>query len=74
MHVTHIYHEGMAGMMVGQARLLDDLISLLELTPDLKTEGSILKRMTFTYPLGVEHGLYERFREAGALSIEDGGM
>ena len=28
-HVAHIYHEGGAGMMVGQAHLLDDVISLV---------------------------------------------
>jgi hypothetical protein len=28
-HVVHIEHEGLAGMTVGQAHLLDDLISLV---------------------------------------------
>jgi m7GpppX diphosphatase len=27
-HIVHIYHEGLAGMMVGQAHLLDDVVSL----------------------------------------------
>lgn len=30
-HVVHIEHEGLAGMNVGQAHLLDDLISLVSL-------------------------------------------
>ena len=29
MHVVHIAHEGLTGMFVGQAHLLDDLISLV---------------------------------------------
>lgn len=70
-HVVHIEHEGLAGMTVGQAHLLDDLISLVCL-PLLKTdqadaqlelsapspEPSIIAKMTYTYVLGVEHGLY----------------
>ena len=60
------------GMAVGQAHLLDDIISMvrviycllgssnarakLELDPD---DGpSIVERMTFTYGLGEQHGLY----------------
>jgi len=61
------------GMAVGQAHLLDDVISLvctfslgrlpplmpevqLELDPD---DGpSIMERMTLTYGLGENHGLY----------------
>lgn len=68
-HVVHIEHEGLAGMTVGQAHLLDDLISLvsfvcleradqqLELSAPAP-EPSIIAKMTFTYALGVEHGLY----------------
>jgi m7GpppX diphosphatase len=77
-HVVHIEHEGLAGMTVGQAHLLDDLISLvsprpaksacltddhqLELSPP-GPEPSIITRMTFTYALGVEHGLYAGLAE-----------
>ncbi|ORY22030.1 HIT-like domain-containing protein, partial [Naematelia encephala] len=57
-HVVHIEHEAMAGMTVGQAHLLDTLISLLELSPS-PPEKSILARMTFTYAIGVEHDLYK---------------
>jgi m7GpppX diphosphatase len=69
--VVHIDHEGLAGMTVGQAHLLDDLISLVSCTMrksgiqlimiqlELSPEGdSLLAKMTFTYALGVEHGLY----------------
>ncbi|ORX37150.1 HIT-like domain-containing protein [Kockovaella imperatae] len=52
-HVVHIDHENLSGMMVGQARLLEDIISL-----------SILQQMTLTYALGVEHGLYASFLAA----------
>jgi len=51
--------------MVGQAHLLDDIIDLLELSPPLP-EPSLLARMTFTYPLGVEHGLFE-----GLIKIQE---
>ncbi|WVQ84341.1 hypothetical protein IAT38_006493 [Cryptococcus sp. DSM 104549] len=64
-HVVHIYAEANAGMMVGQAHLLDDIISLLELSP---ADGpSILARKSFTYPLGVKHGLYQGMLDAGAI-------
>ncbi|KAG1885449.1 scavenger mRNA decapping enzyme [Suillus subluteus] len=56
-HIVHTGHVGLNGMVVGQAHLLDDIISLLELDSD---DGpSILERMTFTYGLGTEHGLYK---------------
>jgi m7GpppX diphosphatase len=83
---VHIVHAGLVGTMgstVGQAHLLDDLISLvrffaarrctaltaaqLELGPE---DGpSILERMTFTYGLGEEHGLYNALR--GAAEAEE---
>ncbi|KAG0707561.1 HIT-like domain-containing protein [Suillus ampliporus] len=56
-HIVHTGHVGLYGMAVGQSHLLDDIISLLELDSD---DGpSILERMTFTYGLGTEHGLYK---------------
>ncbi|KAG2044480.1 scavenger mRNA decapping enzyme [Suillus americanus] len=56
-HIVHTGHVGLYGMIVGQAHLLDDIISLLELDSD---DGpSILERMTLTYGLGTEHGLYK---------------
>lgn len=56
-HIVYVGHVGLHGMTVGQAHLLDDIISLLELDPD--DGSSILERMTFTYGLGTEHGLYK---------------
>ncbi|EIW67552.1 hypothetical protein TREMEDRAFT_33242, partial [Tremella mesenterica DSM 1558] len=58
-HVVHLHHETLGGMTVGQAHMLDDLIALLEISPD--DSPSILAQMTFTYALGVEHGLYAGF-------------
>ncbi|THH31436.1 hypothetical protein EUX98_g2764 [Antrodiella citrinella] len=56
-HIVHVNNVGTYGSTVGQAHLLDDIISLLELDPD---EGpSILERMTLTYALGTQHGLYK---------------
>ncbi|TCD68153.1 hypothetical protein EIP91_011431 [Steccherinum ochraceum] len=56
-HIVHVNYVGSMGSTVGQAHLLDDIISLLELDPE---DGpSILERMTFTYALGEQHGLYK---------------
>ncbi|KAK8858847.1 hypothetical protein IAR55_003077 [Kwoniella newhampshirensis] len=64
-HVVHIGCEAFAGMLVGQAHMLDDLISLLELSP---ADGpSLLALKTYTYPIGAEHGLYEGMKLAGAI-------
>ncbi|BEJ10693.1 hypothetical protein CspHIS471_0101150 [Cutaneotrichosporon sp. HIS471] len=55
-HVVHVAHEIFAGMAVGQAHMLDDVVNWLELSPE---EGpSLPARMAFTYALGTEHGLY----------------
>jgi len=55
-HIVNANHPAGFGMAVGHAHLLDDIISLLELSPD---DGpSIVERMTFTYGLGEQHGLY----------------
>ncbi|KAJ8593742.1 scavenger mRNA decapping enzyme [Rhizopogon salebrosus TDB-379] len=68
-HIVHTGHIGLNGMTVGQAHLLDDVISMLELDPD---DGpSILERMTFTYGLGTEHGLYKPMAAALAELHED---
>ncbi|OCF35037.1 hypothetical protein I316_03077 [Kwoniella heveanensis BCC8398] len=64
-HVVHVDHEASAGMLVGQAHMLEDLITLLELSP---ADGpSILAQKTYTYPLGAEHGLYAGMIQAGVL-------
>ncbi|RSH81894.1 uncharacterized protein EHS24_008090 [Apiotrichum porosum] len=45
-HVVHVKHEVMAGMAVGQAHMLEDVINWLELSPE---DGPALPaRMTFT--------------------------
>jgi len=52
-------------MSAGQAHILEDVISLLELSlPDGPT---ILEQMSLTYQLGEEHGLFKRMLEAQAL-------
>ncbi|KAI0646139.1 scavenger mRNA decapping enzyme [Trametes meyenii] len=61
-HVVNANYQGLPGMSAGQAHLLDDIISLIECDPD---EGlSILQRMTLTYTLGEQHGLYEPMKAA----------
>ncbi|KZT68878.1 scavenger mRNA decapping enzyme [Daedalea quercina L-15889] len=69
-HIVHVeYYQGLLGMTVGQAHLLDDIISLLELNPD--DEGpSVFERMTLTYGLGDQHGLYEAMRGA-QVEVDD---
>ncbi|PPQ71038.1 hypothetical protein CVT24_011919 [Panaeolus cyanescens] len=65
-HVVNAnYETGNAGMMVGQAHLLEDVISLLELEDG--TGPGLFERMTLTYAVGDQHGLYKAFKEAGAL-------
>ncbi|TRM57522.1 HIT-like domain-containing protein [Schizophyllum amplum] len=49
--------EAIGRMAVGQAHLLDDVISLLEVQPD------IYARMTLTYSLGDQHALYRIMTE-----------
>ncbi|KIK60433.1 hypothetical protein GYMLUDRAFT_168061, partial [Collybiopsis luxurians FD-317 M1] len=46
------------GMAVGQAHLLEDVISLLEVNPN------VFEIITLTYGLGEQHGLYEQMKVA----------
>ncbi|WVO14294.1 hypothetical protein L204_101926 [Cryptococcus depauperatus] len=64
-HIVHIKHDQLASQIVGQAHLLEDIISLLELSPE--NGSSLLACKSFTYTLGVEHSLYTRMLEAGAV-------
>ncbi|KAJ3505420.1 hypothetical protein NLJ89_g7426 [Agrocybe chaxingu] len=65
-HIVNVNYEGgLLGMAVGQAHLLDDVISMLE--QDTGDGPGIFQRMTLTYTLGDQHGLYEALRE----SLED---
>ncbi|KIM76229.1 hypothetical protein PILCRDRAFT_653612 [Piloderma croceum F 1598] len=67
-HIANATYMGLgAGMTVGQAWLLDDVISLLELdSPTSSHSGSIMQRMTFTYGLGEQHGLFVGMKAAQA--------
>ncbi|PFH45423.1 hypothetical protein AMATHDRAFT_71698 [Amanita thiersii Skay4041] len=61
-HIVNANQAGSLGMMVGQAHLLDDVVSLLQLDPD---DGpAIFERMTLTYGLGDQHGLFDSLRRA----------
>ncbi|KAJ7623269.1 HIT-like domain-containing protein [Roridomyces roridus] len=57
-HIVNSNYEAGMGMNVGQAHLLDDVISLLELDP------GIMDRRTLTYGLGEQHGLYQALQAA----------
>jgi len=61
-HVVNANYEGgMLGMAVGQAHLLDDIISLLDLDPP---EGDgVFQRMTLTYNLGSQSALLQALLE-----------
>lgn len=56
---THVNYVGFAGITVGQAHLLDDVIDNLELDLALGSPSpSYYERRTLTYSLGAEHGLF----------------
>lgn len=59
-HIVNVNYDGLLGMSVGQAHLLDDIISLLELETDENL--GVFQKMTLTYGLGDQHGLYEAFK------------
>jgi len=61
-HIVNANSIGFLGMAVGQAHLLDDIISLLEIEPD--NGPGIFEKMTLTYGLGNQHGLYEALSAA----------
>jgi len=48
--------DGLVGMTVGQAHLLDDVISMLEVDSD--DTRPLFERMSLTYMLGDQHGLF----------------
>ncbi|KAF8625911.1 hypothetical protein AX17_006637 [Amanita inopinata Kibby_2008] len=61
-HIVNVNQTGLMSMTVGQAHLLDDVISMIQLDPE---EGpGIFQRMMLTYALGDQHGLYEAIRKA----------
>ncbi|EJD36270.1 mRNA decapping enzyme [Auricularia subglabra TFB-10046 SS5] len=51
-HIVNANYTGLPGQSVGQAHLLDDIIALLEL------DGEIFTKLTLSYNLGEQHGLY----------------
>lgn len=63
-HVTHVSVYGLAGITVGQAHLLDDIIDNLELDAADEVGASYYERRTITYALGKEHGLYKGLEDS----------
>jgi len=74
-HIVNVNYNGLLGMSVGQAQLLDDIISLvcagsfrMVLTHpaqlELSTDEGIFQKATLTYALGDQHGLYEALKAA----------
>jgi m7GpppX diphosphatase len=68
-HVVNVNHTGLLGMTVGQAHMLDDIISLLEL--DEPSRPSVFQRMTLSYGLGEQHGLFAPMKAAQLDSAKD---
>lgn len=67
-HIVNANYIGTMGSTVGQAYLLDHIISLLTLDKD--DHESILEQLTFTYGLGEQHGLFAAMK-AAQPQIED---
>ena len=74
-HIVNVNCDGLLGMSVGQAHLLDDLIMLVCTSSfcmalihpaqlELSQDESIFEKTTFTYGLGDQHGLYEAMKAA----------
>ncbi|KAI0280411.1 scavenger mRNA decapping enzyme [Russula aff. rugulosa BPL654] len=69
-HIVNANHTALWGMTVGQAHMLDDIISLLEL--DEPTGPSMCQRMTLSYGLGEQHGLFSAMQAAQSELLESG--
>ncbi|KAI9444282.1 scavenger mRNA decapping enzyme [Lactarius indigo] len=67
-HIVNANHTGLMGMTVGHAHMLDDIISLLEL--DEPNGPSIFQRMTLSYDLGENHGLFAPMNAAQSDDAE----
>ncbi|GLB38749.1 putative scavenger mRNA decapping enzyme (DcpS) N-terminal [Lyophyllum shimeji] len=63
-HIVNANHIGTMGMTVGQAHLLDDVISLLEFEPE--TGPGVFEKITLTYGLGDQHALFQPMHAASA--------
>ncbi|KAJ7224329.1 scavenger mRNA decapping enzyme, partial [Mycena pura] len=69
-HIVNANYEAGLGMRVGQAHLLDDIISLLELDEGNPSDSpQIFEKMTLTYGLGEQHGLYTAMRAAAQAEV-----
>ncbi|KIJ30508.1 hypothetical protein M422DRAFT_76664 [Sphaerobolus stellatus SS14] len=67
-HVVNCNFIGFKGIAAGQAYILEDIISLLELSPP---DGpTLLEKITLTYQLGEHHGLYRPMLQAQAALEE----
>ncbi|KAH9174679.1 scavenger mRNA decapping enzyme [Lactarius sanguifluus] len=60
-HIVNANHTGLMGMTVGHAHMLDDIISLSLMSPN---GPSIFQRMTLSYGLGEQHGLFAPMKAA----------
>ncbi|KAG8217963.1 HIT-like domain-containing protein [Butyriboletus roseoflavus] len=60
-HIVHASQDGTMGMAVGQAHLLEDIISMNSSynAEQLRHSPNILSELTLTYGLGSQHGLYD---------------
>ncbi|GHJ85941.1 hypothetical protein NliqN6_2343 [Naganishia liquefaciens] len=64
-HIVALENEAYVGLHIGKAHLLNDLISLLELSDE---QGpSLCQRMTWTYVVGREEALGRALCEAGVV-------
>ncbi|KAJ6518739.1 scavenger mRNA decapping enzyme [Mycena sanguinolenta] len=63
-HIVNANYEAGFGMSVGQAHLLEDVISLLELDEQIPDRPGIFEKMTLTYGLGEQHRLYVAMKTA----------
>ncbi|PPQ64162.1 hypothetical protein CVT24_008797 [Panaeolus cyanescens] len=63
-HIVNANYQGGGwGMLVGHAHLLDTVISLLEMD---SVEGpGVYEKITLTYAIGVQHGLYQLLKDTG---------
>lgn len=66
-HIVQVNYTGFSGTSVGQAHLLDDIISMLEVHGE-QTPG-IFEKLTLSYTLGQFHGLYDSMTEA--MKVQD---
>jgi m7GpppX diphosphatase len=76
-HIVNVnYQGGLLGMTVGQAHLLDDIISLVRTTlpissgrgthahQQLEVDPGVFQKMSLTYGIGDQHELLDRIEEA----------